>query len=201
MRSSTLSFAAVATAIAVIACVGVMADVTTLWPLPSSVNSGTSTLLVSPSGVTFSMSGSSSCQSESSPAGQFLAPAFTRYEAYIAWYGVAVATGAHAEDDSTVVPGSNVSSVIVCVTTPDLSLTLETDDSYTISLPVSGQITLSASTVFGALRALETFSQLVEYDETRGAYTVTSAPITIEDTPRFQWRGFMIDTARLFLPL
>ena len=38
---------------------------------------------------------------------------------------------------------------------------LDTDESYNLSVPVEGAATLSARTVYGALRGLETFSQLI----------------------------------------
>jgi hypothetical protein len=71
---------------------------------------------------------------------------------------------------------------------------------YSLSLPVAAQITLSANTVYGALKGLETFSQLVDYSEELDAYVIAGAPISIEDEPRFQWRGFMIDTVCLSSP-
>jgi hexosaminidase len=55
--------------------------------------------------------------------------------------------------------------------------------------------------VYGALRGLETFSQLVEFDFETMAYGVAYGPWAIIDEPRFPHRGLMIDTARHFLPL
>ena len=54
---------------------------------------------------------------------------------------------------------------------------------------------------YGALRALETFSQLVTFDFDRGAYVVPGVPWRIHDAPRFAHRGLMIDTARHYQPL
>jgi len=45
-------------------------------------------------------------------------------------------------------------------------------------------------------RALETFSQVVMPDG-----TVVGTGYTIEDAPRFPWRGFLLDTARHFMPV
>lgn len=53
----------------------------------------------------------------------------------------------------------------------------------------------------GALRGLETFSQLVLFDFDTGRYTLRFAPWTITDAPRFPHRGLMIDSARHFLPV
>jgi len=55
--------------------------------------------------------------------------------------------------------------------------------------------------VYGALRGLETFSQLVTFDFDSGGYVLANAPWAITDAPRFPHRGLMIDTARHFQPL
>lgn len=43
---------------------------------------------------------------------------------------------------------------------------------------------------------METFSQLVMHDG-----TVLGMGYEIVDQPRFPWRGFLIDTARHFMPV
>jgi hexosaminidase len=61
---------------------------------------------------------------------------------------------------------------------------------------------LQAPNQWGALRGLETFSQLVWWagnDVTPNAYNITSLPIFITDAPRFPWRGTLIDTSRHYL--
>jgi hexosaminidase len=70
------------------------------------------------------------------------------------------------------------------------------DESY--SLDVSDkQAVIRAATVVGAIRALETFLQLLEGD--RGGYFIPAA--SIQDKPRFPWRGLLIDVARHFEPV
>lgn len=78
---------------------------------------------------------------------------------------------------------------------------LETDESYSLNVPTSGEATLSAKTVYGAMRGLETFSQLVQFDFNSETYGVHSTPWAIEDAPRFPWRGLMLDTSRHFQSL
>lgn len=58
--------------------------------------------------------------------------------------------------------------------------------------------TITAVTNYGALRGLETFSQLVDADKWSGLYTVGGANIT--DAPRFPFRGLLVDAARHYLP-
>lgn len=70
------------------------------------------------------------------------------------------------------------------------------DESYSIQVGVQTLSEIRASTVWGALRALETFSQLVwNYH----GYLVVNET-EIRDWPRFDYRGMMIDTSRHFIP-
>lgn len=59
------------------------------------------------------------------------------------------------------------------------------------------RILLTAETDLGALRGLETLLQLVTAD-TSGYYVPA---VTIEDQPRFPWRGLLIDVGRHFMPV
>ncbi|XP_069133008.1 beta-hexosaminidase subunit beta-like [Argopecten irradians] len=68
-------------------------------------------------------------------------------------------------------------------------------EDYALNVSDSG-VTLIATEVWGAIRGLETFSQLVyKYD---GKFYIRE--LTIEDFPRFQYRGLMADTARHYWP-
>ncbi|EPQ02605.1 Beta-hexosaminidase subunit beta, partial [Myotis brandtii] len=72
---------------------------------------------------------------------------------------------------------------------------ISSDESY--SLVVKEPVALlKANRVWGVLRGLETFSQLV-YQDAYGTFTVNES--TISDSPRFPHRGILIDTARHFL--
>jgi hexosaminidase len=74
--------------------------------------------------------------------------------------------------------------------------TLETDETYSISA-TSNKIVVQAHTVFGALHGLETIQQLVQAED--GHYVIPA--VEINDSPRFPWRGFMLDVSRHFMPL
>jgi hexosaminidase len=103
--------------------------------------------------------------------------------------------------------GSNSDSdevVTVQVVVTDLSEAypqLETDESYELSVSTSGEATISAKTVYGALRALESFSQLVAFDFDKEVYFIQNCPLSIADSPRFPHRGMLLDTSRHFQPL
>ncbi len=67
------------------------------------------------------------------------------------------------------------------------------NESYKIDI-TRRQAMLSAPTVLGALRGLETLLQLLESDQ-RGYFL---PGVQIQDQPRFPWRGLLIDVARHF---
>lgn len=70
-------------------------------------------------------------------------------------------------------------------------------ESYRLSVS-SGQALLRAENVWGALRGLESLSQLV-YQDGYGAYYINKTEI--EDFPRFPFRGLLLDTSRHYLPV
>ncbi len=77
-------------------------------------------------------------------------------------------------------PGQNIPSVIE-------------NESYRIDI-TRRQAMLTAPTVVGALRGLETLLQLLDAD--RNGYFFPG--VQIDDQPRFPWRGLLIDVARHF---
>jgi hexosaminidase len=74
--------------------------------------------------------------------------------------------------------------------------TLDTDENYSLN-STGNKIVLQAKTVFGALHGLQTLQQLVQVED--GNYVVPA--VQINDSPRFPWRGLMIDVSRHFMPL
>jgi hexosaminidase len=70
------------------------------------------------------------------------------------------------------------------------------DESYELKVtPAAAH--LSAPTVTGALRGMETFSQLIVAD----ADSFSVPAIDIQDRPRFPWRGLLLDAARHWMPI
>lgn len=72
----------------------------------------------------------------------------------------------------------------------------DSDESYTLTVDASG-VAISAATRFGAMRAMETLLQLIQ----NSAENSSIPFVTIEDAPRFPWRGLLLDSARHFIPL
>ncbi|KAG8180917.1 hypothetical protein JTE90_020144 [Oedothorax gibbosus] len=72
------------------------------------------------------------------------------------------------------------------------------DESYEIEVPTTGPATIHTNTVWGALKGLETFSQLV-YQERNGSLLINSTKII--DAPRYKYRGMLLDTARHYQPI
>lgn len=78
------------------------------------------------------------------------------------------------------------------------------DEAYSLQVPIveqSHRAWLQAATVWGGLRALETFSQLVhEGDGGSSSHHLLINQTTVQDFPRFKYRGVLLDTARHYLP-
>ncbi len=72
----------------------------------------------------------------------------------------------------------------------------DSDESYTLKVDADG-VNISANTRFGALRGMETLLQLIQ----NGPENTAIPWVTIEDAPRFPWRGLLLDSARHFIPL
>jgi len=89
---------------------------------------------------------------------------------------------------STLNDATTIVGVAVDIQSSDESLSLETDQSYTLTIKAP-KVQISAKTVYGALYALESFSQLVD----RGTFVNST---TVTDSPRYQFRATMIDTSR-----
>jgi len=70
------------------------------------------------------------------------------------------------------------------------------DESYSLQITPAGA-KLDAATPLGVMRGLQTFLQLVH--TSADGFAVPA--VTIQDKPRFPWRGLMIDVGRHFIPL
>jgi hexosaminidase len=98
---------------------------------------------------------------------------------------------------------SILSRLVLNVTNGNTELGLGVDESYSLFIPSesSSSISLTSETQFGLYAGLETLSQLFEWDAETRSYSISSVPILINDSPKFSWRGLLIDTARHFQSL
>jgi hexosaminidase len=74
--------------------------------------------------------------------------------------------------------------------------TLDEDESYSLSVTASGA-EIDAVGEVGAMHGLETLIQLVQ--PSGSGYVIPA--VAVHDTPRFRWRGLMIDCGRHFEPV
>eukprot|EP01027_Heterolobosea_sp_BB2_P025498 GEZU01039131.1.p1 GENE.GEZU01039131.1~~GEZU01039131.1.p1 ORF type:complete len:588 (+),score=189.24 GEZU01039131.1:30-1766(+) len=158
-----------------------------IWPRPNVVETGTETISVDATQFKFT---------SNMPNNDVLNQAFDRYSRFIFYY-----QGPYQESRTKVPKASaSVTSLKVTVHNQDDAsneLVLGVDESYNLTISSdSSYVDLQCQTIWGALRGLETFSQLVAPVYSGSLYQIVNTPINIVDKPRFPWRGFMIDTAR-----
>lgn len=75
------------------------------------------------------------------------------------------------------------------------------DESYSIKIEADTEptATIAANSSWGVLRALETFSQLIYSLDEFDAQNYAVRPVSINDEPRFGFRGYMLDTSRHYI--
>ena len=153
----------------------------TVWPKPQheTVHPGAEYILADVASFRFDATGVSS---------QMLLEAFERYEAIV--FGSATPDGGGTGRRLSGYP--TITSIQVNVKSADETLALSTDESYTLTIQAPAS-QIEANTVYGALHALETFSQKIDRIFINGT--------TIHDFPRFHFRASMIDTSRHWYPL
>jgi hexosaminidase len=98
--------------------------------------------------------------------------------------------------DMKVTDSASATLVIQCAGGTKEVQQLGEDESYQLETTRSGA-RLGAPTTLGVMRGLQTFLQLVQ--TTGDGFAVPA--ISIDDSPRFPWRGLMIDVGRHFIPL
>nr|WP_246210978.1 beta-N-acetylhexosaminidase [Phytoactinopolyspora alkaliphila] len=78
-----------------------------------------------------------------------------------------------------------------------------TAERYSLEIGPTG-VDINADHPAGLVRAVHTLRQLLPAETYRDASTLTAAPelpfLSVEDEPRFGWRGVMLDVARHFMP-
>ncbi|XP_071736049.1 beta-hexosaminidase 2-like [Rutidosis leptorrhynchoides] len=150
-----------------------------IWPKPRSITwTAPQAIYISPS---FTIS---------SPSHLYLTPAVNRYLRHIQT----------AKYTPLITPSINITTSLtlqtLTLTISDLTSPLShgVNESYTLNIPAnSGNTTITAATVWGAMRGLESFSQLIW-----GNPATVAAGVEISDWPLFEHRGVLLDTSRNF---
>jgi hexosaminidase len=174
----------VRTILAVMFCLaftsGAEAQSLNLMPLPAKVQMGSGQLLIGP---TFSVS----------IAGRHEPRLDSAVEIFLGQLGRQIGM---PPIDMQIADSTNATLVIQATAGTKSVQELGEDESYRLDISNSGA-RLNAATTLGVMRGLQTLLQLVQ---TTGAGFAVPA-VSIEDSPRFPWRGLMIDVGRHFIPL
>eukprot|EP00026_Physarum_polycephalum_P003959 Phypoly_transcript_03976.p1 GENE.Phypoly_transcript_03976~~Phypoly_transcript_03976.p1 ORF type:complete len:729 (+),score=85.94 Phypoly_transcript_03976:93-2279(+) len=149
-----------------------------IWPQPQQIKVGDKQLTLIPSAFKFTTASQS----------QLLKKAIDRYRLLCFPFN----TSQYAPN------APKVESVNIVVDSANETLQLGFNETYTLNVTESGAV-ITAGSVFGAMRGLESLAQLIDYDIYNNYYTIEHTPILIVDFPRFPWRGIMIDTSRHFI--
>ncbi|MGI8741350.1 MAG: beta-N-acetylhexosaminidase [Bryobacteraceae bacterium] len=104
-------------------------------------------------------------------------------------------TGIPILESNPAVP-SKATLLIHCARTGAPVQNLAEDESYRLEITAT-QARLSAPNAQGVLHGMETFLQLVE----SGRDGFATPAVTIEDKPRFPWRGLHLDVSRHWMPM
>lgn len=99
-------------------------------------------------------------------------------------------------------PKETITSCSIKVENLDVPLQLGIDESYTLNVPADGsQCVITSKTVYGLYHALQTLTQIIEYNYDEELFHAVAAPYVISDSPQFSHRGILLDTGRHFEPV
>uniref|UniRef100_A0A1B6KR81 Beta-hexosaminidase n=1 Tax=Graphocephala atropunctata TaxID=36148 RepID=A0A1B6KR81_9HEMI len=158
-----------------------------VWPLPQNVSFYTTQVSIDPSNFLIRIS-NVTCP--------VLEEAVKRYTDVIK---KALPHHQHGQE----CPGGELKEVLVALTGPCEEWPhLEMDEHYELHVnrpDYEGVAIVSSSSMWGLLRGLETFSQLVTPTTDSCCLVLNSTDIL--DYPRFKHRGLLLDTARHYLPV
>lgn len=158
---------------------------TEVWPLPQVFNTGNQLAYIGPDFI-ISCANPGACPNP-------LPAAIERYIDIIFFAGPPVPPPA----------GANIITGLEINVGAAAELEYGVCENYTLSVPLNSTAVLSAPNQWGALRGLESFSQLMLWGTPNGTsqYTIDAAPVSIVDWPRWGWRSLLIDSSRHFLPV
>ncbi|EPS72439.1 hypothetical protein M569_02319, partial [Genlisea aurea] len=163
-----------------------------IWPMPASVSHGNGTLYLSDNFV-LETSGS-----------KFVDDSGVLNDAFQRAIDVIRATHVIEANTSGIDPSLVLKGIHVVIASPSDELQYGVDESYKLHIPAEGNnvsVHIKAETIYGALHALETFSQICRFDIISRGILIHQVPWIVVDRPRFHFRGLLIDTSRHYQPL
>jgi hexosaminidase len=172
-----------------------------LWPIPTTLETGMSALIISPS-FHFDV------QIESPPSD--LLDAVTQSQYYLENDKLGrLVVGRGANDTTALASAMTLSNLTLSLTSGATVESISSEavkplgtrsEEYALTIPADGSAaTLTANSTLGLYRGLTTFNQLFYY---YGGTTYTLlAPISITDTPAYPFRGLTLDTSRNYYPV
>ncbi|KAH8164757.1 glycosyl hydrolase family 20 [Xylaria polymorpha] len=188
-----------------------------IWPAPSSINTGDSTLWIGP---TLSVSyngkplpwiygyepkGPKFSSSEIIKGGVGRAMTNIVHKNFVPWM-LYNRMELEQTEPSLSKPKTYITHLDIVQTKTDTSKTFkplagDVDESYSLSVDKNGKTSIKAVSSTGVLRALESFSQLF-FQHSKGPFFYTkSAPVSITDKPEYDHRGVLFDVSRSFFPM
>ncbi len=96
--------------------------------------------------------------------------------------------------------GGGSATLNIVVESKDHKTPQRLGDNEHYSLQSGATIRLSADGPLGVLRGLETFLQLVRQNPEGSPVGFSVPAVTVDDSPRFPWRGLSLDVSRHFIP-
>ncbi|KAJ3073011.1 N-acetyl-glucosamine-6-phosphate deacetylase [Podochytrium sp. JEL0797] len=175
-----------------------------LWPRPQAFTSGSTTHSINPEALTFNINGGNQA---------ILTKAVNRFTSNALAIGCNTAPTYGCSGQLY----GDITTVTITVSGADVDLAVA-DESYTLTTSDTG-VTITAKQTVGAIRALETFTQLVmpvsklpDWVATDAAgcaaaaaagltpgFVIPDGPWSIQDHPSYSYRGVSLDTARNFM--
>lgn len=109
-------------------------------------------------------------------------------------------------DGSCSAPTDGEMFIKIVVNSESMALSPSTNESYYLNVSTNEKIStvmITAETSFGARHGLETLTQLFakSTDKYNRNSLVITSPAEINDSPIYQHRGLLLDTARHFIPV
>lgn len=172
-----------------------------LWPIPTTLETGTSALKISP---TFYFN----VQIEGAPQDLWDAVAQSQYYLKNDQLGRLV-VGRGANDTTALASAMTLSHLTLSLANGATVEPISSEavkplgtrsEEYSLIIPADGSAaTLTANSTLGLYRGLTTFNQLFYYYG--GVIYTLLAPIAITDTPAYPFRGLALDTSRNYYPV